>query len=792
MLRIGSLFRLSPVRTSNHPIALFTSKAHHKKNFNFTKKKRAVSAALGEKSIEDENKDRFLELVSDKFKDELKDVFDNPDKFRTTAELDSFIDKIEFKSNSRFEDLGKKDMSKLVQEAMSTYHQNDAIANDSKYTFGIDYQSVHRNPWKTIPREKETGEEGNGRDSLATEEEIPDLNLPEVPDLAPVEGEEIDFQAWNKDIANGASGNVRSIYTSDSAEMFSSENADITEGDFENDEEDGVNEMDPDEAENSQISEVIQNSTKQAQYRRVDIVDYFRMHESMERARSSQLLSTDAINFKDRAKAVVEESEATRSLSDEQLIQLLEEKKRSVHAKKQALAKGDASSQAELDKLNAELSSAANALLQRAEHDRNKYLAGLTQGDGMEGIRKKKLLAERRIKAVRYQSNDHEELIQLQSDESQDQSELDSFEMNHMKNKLPRDEEDELGPDGAQALMEQNPIGLQELGTTDEVEIDSGEETEAAYEFGFGMEGMNYDPETWWRNHNFSSRNLDIPGPQTKNHDPRYFHDDISDHKMVKELNPVGFNEESSETPFVGNFPPHRLMSGQIFGIQKTFILDDMSKKAMWMMHLKDASRYNPRRLAKLFNISLARTEGILRLQALEQEMVNQGFIPEPEEANTDESDVGYDTDPDDMMERLFTWDPPTPRIQHASVPIRFVDDHVTVELEDFEARRRQNMLGNHERLALAAEAEYAFTGPLGSQKGVTSFVPKLLHNELGVSARSASVMLMDISDSKNHNYQIAVRDQAGRLREPTPREFSRARREKHNFERFHYIQYQQ
>jgi hypothetical protein len=230
-----------------------------------------------------------------------------------------------------------------------------------------------------------------------------------------------------------------------------------------------------------------------------------------------------------------------------------------------------------------------------------------------------------------------------------------------------------------------------------------------------------------------------------------------------------------------------------------TYRLSEQSKRQMYDMHREDPTRYHARTLAPIFGVSTDRAYAILVLQALEFKAEQMG-LPSMET-------------PELAKGRLLRWpardnvfDPGMPLLSKPSADFRFADDESILTLEETQRRRQVKLMNKRDRLIETDADYYKHAGFIGEKGGVkpkgekvdvmnldtVQKQPAQLDDSVAHPTRWDWVMV-DISDSANSNYSIAVRDKNGLLREPNSEEFSQVRKtERTKREPFYYVQYQQ
>eukprot|EP00457_Paulinella_chromatophora_P000623 gb/GEZN01000623.1/.p1 GENE.gb/GEZN01000623.1/~~gb/GEZN01000623.1/.p1 ORF type:complete len:1250 (-),score=279.98 gb/GEZN01000623.1/:163-3912(-) len=121
--------------------------------------------------------------------------------------------------------------------------------------------------------------------------------------------------------------------------------------------------------------------------------------------------------------------------------------------------------------------------------------------------------------------------------------------------------------------------------------------------------------------------------------------------------------------------------------------------------------------------------------------------------------------------------------------PYEWIKDEEIFEGVQLQKRQDLRFLGRHERMSAMEQEQFAQTGPIGGPHPPEPPTYRLSDNVLRPA--KYNWILTELSDRRNGNYAIAVRDKDGELRSPTPEEYRTVRlREKHRMQRFVYVHF--
>jgi len=243
---------------------------------------------------------------------------------------------------------------------------------------------------------------------------------------------------------------------------------------------------------------------------------------------------------------------------------------------------------------------------------------------------------------------------------------------------------------------------------------------------------------------------------------------------MMENLDP-GMKYISTYAPIPSPFPQPRV-----------FHLDSDVKEAIWRFNRMDPKKYHSRKLSAMFGISLVRTQSVLRLQYLEEQIAQEiGYDTELEvfEAEVEES----------MDVTVAQWDPDffnEMKLRGGNFHGRqeYVDEAELAVLKRLERQRICKYWNEYEMEILLEQ---------NNQKHAFGAMDNPLPPPVQLCAQKNPkqrhpVVMTDIADSRNGNYRIAVRDKQGVLREPDDSEFRRVRRrERGNKDYFNHVPYQ-
>jgi len=243
---------------------------------------------------------------------------------------------------------------------------------------------------------------------------------------------------------------------------------------------------------------------------------------------------------------------------------------------------------------------------------------------------------------------------------------------------------------------------------------------------------------------------------------------------MLENLDP-GMNFISSYTPIPSPFPQPRI-----------FHLDSDVKEAIWRFNRMDPKKYHSRKLAAMFGLSIVRTQSVLRLQYLEEQIAQEiGYDTELEifEAEVEEE---FDVTP-------AQWDPEffnEMKLKGGNFAGRqeYVDEGDLAILKRIE-RQRVSKYWNEYEMEILLE-QNSRKNAFGAMEN--PLPPPVQLSSLKHRKQRYPVVLTEIADRRNGNYRIAVRDRQGVLREPDDAEFKRVRRRERGAKAyFNHIPYQ-
>lgn len=256
--------------------------------------------------------------------------------------------------------------------------------------------------------------------------------------------------------------------------------------------------------------------------------------------------------------------------------------------------------------------------------------------------------------------------------------------------------------------------------------------------------------------------------------DPTLRRGNEEERTMLENLDP-GMKFISAYAQIPSPFPQPRI-----------FHLDSDVKEAIWRFNRMDPKKYHSRKLAAMFGLSIVRTQAVLRLQYLEDQVAQE---------------VGYDTELEvfeaeiEQTTEVTTaqWDPEffnELKTQGGSFAGRqeYVDEGDLAILKRVERKRVSRYWNEYEMEVLLEQ---------NSQKHAYGALDNPMPAPIPLSAQKNPkqrypVVLTEISDRRNGNFRIAVRDKNGVLREPDDAEFKRVRRrERGAKDYFNHIPYQ-
>jgi hypothetical protein len=256
--------------------------------------------------------------------------------------------------------------------------------------------------------------------------------------------------------------------------------------------------------------------------------------------------------------------------------------------------------------------------------------------------------------------------------------------------------------------------------------------------------------------------------------DPQEYkdHSDFMTNRQSSEWNAFNYTDPQ-QAAFFQEFNPHDFIVPQ----QEKYVYDSKNphdrpwrlsnrvKKKMYELHVYNPVKWHPRSLAALFKISSKRADAILRLEALEEQYVAMGIpLLAPEDTATERIHPSADA----------IWDHPYVPVLNTGPPVRMMDE-VQV-FDDIErTKRNQNRLRALGEQLSEIERDYHQDMGAYGERVPARVKPKALDSTLFHPNRYSWVMT-DISDAKNNNFSIAVRDAKGELREPNADEYALVR----------------
>jgi len=278
-----------------------------------------------------------------------------------------------------------------------------------------------------------------------------------------------------------------------------------------------------------------------------------------------------------------------------------------------------------------------------------------------------------------------------------------------------------------------------------------------------------------WEALKFETKQHDAMPPELQTYfNPQLRRGNEEERAMMENLDP-GMKYISTYTSIPSQFPQPRV-----------FHLDSDVKEAIWRFNRMDPKKYHSRKLSAMFGLSLVRTQSVLRLQYLEEQVALE---------------VGYDTELevfDQEMEETFDvtvaqWDPDffnemKRKGGNFAGRQEYVDEAELAILKRIERRRVSKYWNEYEMEILLEQnsQKHAFGAMDTPLPPPVQLSPQKSHKQ------RHPVVMTDITDSSNGNFRVAVRDKHGVLREPDDSEFKRVRRrEKGNKEYFNHVPYQ-
>jgi len=257
--------------------------------------------------------------------------------------------------------------------------------------------------------------------------------------------------------------------------------------------------------------------------------------------------------------------------------------------------------------------------------------------------------------------------------------------------------------------------------------------------------------------------------------DPQYEHSDHAEVTMMENLDPTMEDIEKLSPK------PDPIEGPVIFRIPRDV------KETIFNLNKISPTKYHSRKLAQMFGLSVVRTQAILKLQYMEDQMINStGVDPFAAMADAEAEHIfkpqPAQWDPDLFFENIETFGG---RVLDSKTG----DDGELEYLRKVERQRNDRYWKREEREVLKEQA-------MAMRKGMYGADPLPLPAPLKLSdvvqgKTKHTVVLTDISDFKKGNYRIVARDGEGNLREPNEAEFKRVRfRERCTWEFFHHKPY--
>lgn len=294
--------------------------------------------------------------------------------------------------------------------------------------------------------------------------------------------------------------------------------------------------------------------------------------------------------------------------------------------------------------------------------------------------------------------------------------------------------------------------------------------------------------EKFWRGYNDQTDLDELPFRLQHDVDNDYVYKDEDEAKLLSVLDPTQLDQRNQDRYTTTALP--------------STPLSDRVKFTMWVLHKKDPAKWHPRSLAQLFKLSVDRTQAILLLKSVEERTRELGLpvfddfdddhswgpMNDDNVSDSDSEIPGEGSESSDMYWADTIWDPnPMAHVKNGP-EFTFADDNEILDIYEKERKRDNRLRERGEKMGVLEGEHFGRYGHIGARK--TYKKPEKLDQSVTHSNRHHWIFT-DISDKKNTNYSIAVRDKKGTLRTPTAKEFNMVRKmEKAATQPFFYVKY--
>lgn len=257
--------------------------------------------------------------------------------------------------------------------------------------------------------------------------------------------------------------------------------------------------------------------------------------------------------------------------------------------------------------------------------------------------------------------------------------------------------------------------------------------------------------------------------------DAQYQHLDKYERMIVDALK-HGSKEEEETVDIAGG-------AGVGLEAPKVFAIHTDVKEAIHRLHVTNPVKYHSRELARMFGLSVVRTQAILKMQYLEEQMVEKFGYNIEDEFNVFEMEELFKVE-------LAQWDPEFFDNRKFTGVSGAANDGELEILRRIEKQRVDKYWKKHEHEALKEQADYQ-AGRAQYATNMPALPPPMPLQKTKQDKARAHVVLTDITDAKKGNYRISVRDTNGLLREANEVEYRRVRfREKSSHQFFNHVPY--
>lgn len=218
--------------------------------------------------------------------------------------------------------------------------------------------------------------------------------------------------------------------------------------------------------------------------------------------------------------------------------------------------------------------------------------------------------------------------------------------------------------------------------------------------------------------------------------DNKYKHLDTYEKSLLEQLDPMMKSQ-------IAKLCPKPLEGPRVFHV------DSEVKEAIYRLNRVSPTKYHSHLLAQMFGLSLKRTQAILKLQWMEEQILKeQGIAPED---MVRECEVEEYFKPDKAQ-----WDPEYFENLTSQGEAAYVDEGDLAIMRAIEKQRVSKFWNMRERMILKEKAMASLKGAYGAPEPALP-APQVLSDKVQRPSRH-TVVLTNIGDLKNSNFRIAVR----------------------------------